>query len=107
MREVRTDYTPGDEPVPVGTVVWYGVLMSEREARFEVIDHLEPQKHPSPPPFPAPTLDEAYPDGVAYLLWRVGAPKKLGNRDGNEYGWVRRTSFRVADEDRKGEESGG
>jgi hypothetical protein len=100
--EFPTDYTPGDDPVPVGTVVWYKVFRGNQEEKFEIIDHASPHDHPHPPPISKEGMDEMYPDGVAYVLWRVGALKKFGNRDGNEFCWVRRPSFRVDKEDASG-----
>lgn len=99
MSKVRTDYTPGNDSVPVGAVVWYRPVASPGESRFEIIQHLKLEDHPNPPPFPPSALNDAYPDGVAYMLWRVGAAQKMDNRYGNEYTWVRRVSFRRADED--------
>lgn len=80
------DYTPGDPPVQVGTLVHY------QGARYRVEEHRSPSDHPNPPPVPA--LAEAYPDGVAYFLWPEGMPRKMGNAAYSRV-YVRRTSFWV------------
>jgi hypothetical protein len=86
-----TDYTPGDDPVPIGTMVRY------EGADYEIEQHQNPQDHPVPPPSPpAPTLDEAYPDGVAYYLWPIGRRKSMDNGQFMRH-FVRRTSFCVID----------
>ena len=88
---MTTDYIPGDEPVPPGTVVLYAYPDGPPK-EYTVVDHDDPHNHPHPPP--EPPLAEAYPDGVAYYLWPVGLPRKFGFRD-QAIGWVRRTSFTV------------
>jgi hypothetical protein len=92
MAEKTTDYTPGDDPVPVGTWVDY-------------FDRAEPQwiaAHDDPkdrltrhPPLPADVNpEEAHPDGVAYYLLPVGMPNKLAAQKYARQ-FVRRTSFRI------------
>lgn len=89
MRDDVTDYTPGDAPVPVGTVVSY------EGGHYFVDEHVDPTKHPHPPTSPpAPTLEEAYPDGVAYHLWMANKRRSLDNGHFSKL-FVRRTSFRV------------
>lgn len=89
---MRTDYTPGDFPVPLGMEVYY--FGSQRHGLYEVACHLAPEDHPDVSNARG-ALYESYPDGVAYELWPVGLPKKLGNRHLGVY-FARRTSFRVA-----------
>ncbi|MEU9405544.1 hypothetical protein AB0E08_07555 [Streptomyces sp. NPDC048281] len=76
--EHLTDYQPGDEPVAPGTVVVY------RDRDYEVVDHGDVK----------PDVPESeYPDGVSYLLFPAGQPKKFGSSE-----WVsgvRRRSFYV------------
>lgn len=89
-----SDYTAGDPPVPIGSVVRY-----ETDQRpyvyWTIQDHMDPAKHPKPPPPELTmTLEVAYPDGVAYYLWPVGVKLKFGNRDA-AVGWVRRERFTV------------
>lgn len=84
MDDVKTDYQPGDTPVPVGTVVAY------EGRRYTVEEHGDPENHPWPPPGTDFTV--AYPDGTAYVLWPVGVARKFGNRHLSRV-WVRRTSF--------------
>jgi len=95
----ETDYTPGDPPVPVGTIVEYQSRYHRHTTRFEIIDHQDLQDHPHPPPpHLGVTLADAYPDGVAYHLHPADMPKKL---DVATVKWVRRERFKVV----KGEES--
>jgi hypothetical protein len=78
--EDRTDYTPGDPPVPVGSIVEY------RDGEYEVVAYQDPREG-------TPDPEVHYPDGVAYLVHIAGQPKKFGSE-----GWVsgvRRRSFRV------------
>jgi hypothetical protein len=84
-----TDYAEGDDPVPVGTTVEYFGSLSP--GRYTVTAHTEPTAHPFQP---QEALEGAYPDGVAYELWPVGVPHKLGNIHLSA-NFVRRTSFRV------------
>lgn len=88
---METDYTKGDKPVPVGTIVEY--FGSQEHGTYKIDDVRDPGNHPyrryknsGTTPF--------YPDGVAYDLWPVGVTKKFGNRD-RAILYVRRTSFRV------------
>ncbi|MBD3004679.1 hypothetical protein [Streptomyces sp. 5-10] len=94
MTSKETDYTPGDEPVPVGTVVDY----ANREGPQWIAGHDDPENRLKkwPPPPPGFNLEEAYPDGVAYRLLPVGMPDKMGNRH-YATAWVRRTSFRIVE----------
>lgn len=91
-----TDYTPGDPPVPIGTVVLYSHVEGTTPTEYEITDHYNPKDHPRLPPGDY-ELKDIYPDGVAYLLWPVGVEKAFRNRD-RSVGWVRRTSFRIAKE---------
>lgn len=81
-----TDYTPGDPPVPVGSLVRY------EYTDYIVHDHLNPHEHPHLPP--NPPLEEAYPDGTTYWLWEAGRAVKMDNGQFSRL-WVRRTSFHV------------
>jgi hypothetical protein len=92
MSELSTDYMPGDEPVPKGSVVEY--FGSHKHGRYIVVGHREPMRHPGPPPHSFEELTEAYPDGVTYDIWPEDLPVKFGFRDYAVY-FVRRTSFRV------------
>ena len=91
--ERTTDYTPGDEPLTVGTVVQY--TGSHAHGRYEITDvHDDLTKYPRARlPLSAAFL-AAYPDGHAYDLWPVGVERRFGNRDRAVY-WVRRTSLAV------------
>jgi hypothetical protein len=81
----ETDYTPGDPPVPNGTIVnYFGRL---RHGVYEIIAYTEARNFP-----------ERCPDGVAYDLWPVGVPRKFGNRGRAVYN-VRRTSFAIVREE--------
>lgn len=82
---MKTDYTPGDLPVPVGAHVKYNCT------EYEVTAHQSPEDHPY---HGNDFRDLAYPDGVAYSLWPVGLAQKFGNR-GSSFNFVRRTSFIV------------
>jgi hypothetical protein len=93
-----TDYTPGDPPVPVGSIVDY----EDRGGRYRIVDHYAPEDHPYRHRLPD-DLTPHYPDGVAYYLWPEGVAVKFGNRD-QSVGWVRRTSFRVIETPQSGEE---
>lgn len=78
--EDRTDYRLGDPPVPPGAIVEY------RDRDYEVVEHGEPRSG-------TPEPEVNYPDGIAYLLFPAGKPKKFGSSE-----WViqvRRRSFRV------------
>lgn len=99
MSEFSTDYSPGDEPVSVGTLVEYKGTAGIPGGVFQIVFTEDPQNHPHSSGFPVP-VREAYPDGKAYLLFRDKCPKKMGNRSGNEVQWVRRTSFRVVEEEK-------
>jgi hypothetical protein len=79
-----TDYTPGDAPVLVGTVVRYG--QRKIQTLYRITEILEP--------YPCPDQEIHYPDGVAYALWPAGVPHKFGNRHLSVYN-VRRTSFTI------------
>lgn len=81
-----TDYTPGDDPVSIGTTVQY------RGGYYEVDAHQDPEANPRPPHYPP--LAEAYPDGVAYSLWPANMTKRPDNRD-FVAAFVRRTVFRI------------
>ncbi|TKK84649.1 hypothetical protein FDA94_28890 [Herbidospora galbida] len=89
---METDYKPGDEPIPIGSVVEY--FGSPSPGRYRVDDHADPAKHPFPQVFRETDMDKAYPDRTAYHLWPVGVPHKIGNRH-RSVSWVRRTSFTV------------
>lgn len=86
----KTDYKPGDEPVPVGTLVFY--QGSLKPGVYEVILHVPASDRPAPPP--PLTREEVYPDGVAYSLWPVGVANKRGNGHLG-INAARRTSFRI------------
>lgn len=78
------------EPIPVGAIVDYHG--SQQHGRYKVIGHRDPYEL-----FPgesAKTLDEAYPDGVAYEIWVEGVLVKFGNRDYSVHR-VRRKSLTV------------
>ena len=86
----KTDYTPGDQPVPVGTWVFY--RGSRRPGVYRVLGHLDPALYPD---FPAHlSREEIFPDGQAYDLWPVGIPMTRGNAHLSVL-WARRTSFRI------------
>ncbi|MET7363214.1 hypothetical protein ABZS76_32920 [Streptomyces sp. NPDC005562] len=86
--EDLTDYRPGDEPVAVGTIVEY------RGSDFEIVKHQKPRDR-------TPDPEVNYPDGVAYLVFPAGKPKKFGS--GEWVAQVRRRSFRVKPEQTTGE----
>lgn len=88
----ETDYRPGDGPVPLDSYVEY--LGNKRPRGLYVV-----QAHYSPNEVPERAQEEiqredAYPDGVAYLLWPVGVPVGMDNH-GCAVWWARRTSFRL------------
>jgi hypothetical protein len=83
----QSDYTPGDPPVPVGSIVRYADM-----GRCRIVGHDNPERHPDRHQLPD-DLSPYYPDGVAYALWKEGVPLKLDAHGGTL--WVRRTSFRV------------
>lgn len=87
----ETDYTPGDSPIPVGSLVEY----EDRIGAFEIIAHDNPEDHPHRDRLPE-DLSPYYPDGVAYTLWLAGVPRKMDNSWAGTW-WVRRTSFRVGE----------
>jgi hypothetical protein len=80
------DYKPGDERVPVGTVVNY--FGSRRHGRYWIARHMEPQR---PAGYTGP-LDGPFPDGTAYVLIPEGLPDKM---DVPSVINIRRTSFAV------------
>ncbi len=87
---MTTDYTPGDGPVPEGTIIDY--FGSKTHGRYIITDHA------------APNLlgrdvdqDEYFPDGTAYVIWKVGVPVTMDN-GGHCVSNVRRPSFRVVTE---------
>lgn len=85
------DYAPGDDSVPVGTIVEY--FGSLEHGRYEITRRHTPIGHEVGP-------DTSYPDGYAYVLWKVGALRKMDNGAGNAAHNVRRTSFRIIEEPR-------
>lgn len=87
----ETDYTSGDDPVEVGTLVDY--FASQGHGRYRVTDVHDPGDHPYRM-YHSGNMAAYYPDGVAYDIWPVGVPRKFGNRDQGAY-YVRRTSFRI------------
>jgi hypothetical protein len=88
----KTDYLPGDEPVPVGTQVFYQGSAAAPGV-YEVTDHMEPYLKPDWGMQNIP-LNEIYPDGTGYGLWPVGVARKFGNSHLSVL-WARRTSFRI------------
>lgn len=86
---METDYTPEDEPVPVGTIVDY--FGSLGHGRYEITRRHTPIGHDA-------GSEGCYPDGYAYVIWRVGVLRKIGNGAGNSAHNVRRTSFRIIEE---------
>lgn len=92
MPDPVTDYTAGDEPVPVGTIIEY--FGSHAHGEYEVTALKDPFTHPFLRDMSSDELRTAYPDGVAYDIWRVGVSRKFGNRH-HSVGFVRRTSFRI------------
>lgn len=100
MTRIETDYTPGDKPIPIGEIVLYAPDDSPIAGRYKVTDWDNPQEHPMPPP--GLSLEEVYPDGAAYALWPEGVPRKFGFRH-LSVSWVRRTSLRRADSERREE----
>ena len=94
MPEKESGYVEGDERVPVDAEVEY--FGSRKHGRYLVDGHVDPASHPDPPQHMS--LEEAYPDGVAYTLWPVGVPLKFGNRNQSVV-FARRTSFRVVSDD--------
>ncbi len=89
-------YTPGDAPVPVGTVIDY--FGSLTHGRYEITGHATPDLLG----YPVEMLDH-FPDAPGYTIWKVGAVRKSGNSSGNAAHNVRRTSFRVVKFLEKGE----
>jgi hypothetical protein len=78
---MESDYTPGDAPVPVGTIVDY--FGSHAHGRYEITATGA-----------APTVLHIYPDGRMYDLWPENTPRKFGMRHLAVYN-VRRTSFQI------------
>lgn len=79
------DYTPGDEPLPVGTVVDY--FGSHAHGRYEITATASGMN-----------VQMIYPDGKMYDLWPAGVPRKFGLRHLAVYN-VRRTSLRIVKEE--------
>jgi hypothetical protein len=94
---VTTDYTPGDPPVPIGSVVEY-----DDGGRFRILGRDDPEQHPHRQQLPD-DLASYYPDGAAYYLWPEGVAMKFGNRD-QSVAWVRRTSLRIIETPREKDE---
>lgn len=94
----ETDYTPGDDPVPMGTLVEY--FGSQGRGRYKIVEVHDPGDHPYRMYHDGDT-DAYYPDGVAYDIWPVGVPHKFGNRDQGVY-FVRRSSFRIYEKGDRG-----
>lgn len=92
---MTTDYTPGDPPVPVDTIVDY-----EDRGRCKVIAHENPEQHRNRLTLPA-DLTPYYPDGVAYTLWLEDVPLGMDNHWACTM-WVRRTSFRIIEPPQEG-----
>lgn len=86
----KTDYQPGDAPVPVGTWVFY--QGSRRPGVYEITGHMNPELYPDFPD--GYSRSEVYPDGKAYSLWPVGVRPRPGNGHLGVL-WARRTSFRI------------
>lgn len=91
---MKTDYTKGDKPVPLGAIVDY--FGSQTHGRYEIVDVHDPGNHPYRA-YKGSEHVPFYPDGVAYDLWPVGVERRFGNRDRAVY-YVRRTSFRIHQE---------
>lgn len=87
----KTDYKPGDEPVPVGTWVFYQGSLNP--GVYQVIGHMDPELRPDRGALTGFTNAEIYPDGTGYELWPVGVARKFGLRHLGVL-WARRTSFR-------------
>lgn len=86
----KTDYKAGDQPVPVGTWVFY--QGSRKPGVYRVLGHMDPALYPD---FPAGYgQEELFPDGQGYELWPVGVPVTPGNAHLGAL-WARRTSFRI------------
>lgn len=88
---MRTDYKPGDPPLKDGTLVHY--IDKDRGGEYRVIEHRRPERHSRMPL--SISLEEAYPDGAAYIIHPVGVPYKLDNGYRSVI-HVRRTSLRVS-----------
>jgi len=86
------------EPIPIGTVVDYHG--SQAHGRYVVTGHENP-----PALFTSrelaelagTDLTEAYPDGVAYVIWKQGVLRKFGNLM-YSISRVRRQSLSVVEE---------
>lgn len=89
--EFKTDYEPGDFPVPVGVLVEY-----EDRGLCRVIARDDPEEHPHRKHLPE-DLTPFYPDGKAYTLWLEGVHPGMDNSWAGTW-WVRRTSFRIVPE---------
>lgn len=79
------------EPYEIGSVVDYHG--SHAHGRYVITSHQDPQQL-----FPADKWDQladAYPDGVAYEIWKEGVLRKFGNRVHSVYR-VRRDSLTPA-----------
>jgi hypothetical protein len=98
MGEKVTDYTPGDDPVPVGTVVDY--FGSLAHGLYEITEHRSAEEYPKHLSVDA-DLFVPYPDGIGYRLWPLDMPKKMGNEP-YSVNFARRTSFRRLHEEQKG-----
>jgi len=89
------------EPIPIGTVVDYHG--SHTHGRYVVTDHytvtpeLFSQSEMRIMEENSVKLDESYPDGVMYVIWRQGVLRKFGNRM-YMIARVRRQSLTVTDE---------
>lgn len=94
MTEQKTDYTPGDKPVPAGAIVDY--FGSQKHGRYIVTDHAEPDMRGIEAP-----QDEFFPDGKGYVIWKVGVAQKMDNGHHSVHN-VRRLSFRVVEESETG-----
>lgn len=72
------------DPIPLGTVVDYHG--SHTHGRYVITEHSDPEGIFSDEEkitnvfLDGPTLTEAYPDGVAYTIWKQGVLRKFGNR---------------------------
>lgn len=87
-----SDYTPGDMPVPIGSLVEY----EDKPGLCKILDHSDPNDHPHRNSLPN-DLSPYYPDGVAYTLWMADVPVGMDNSWAGTW-WVRRGSFTVTRE---------
>jgi len=80
-----------NEPIPVGAVVdYHGSL---KHGRYVVTEHHDPAGAANwCPQLPPEVLADAYPDGVAYVIWPEDVPVKFGLREHAVYR-VRRGSI--------------